>query len=98
MNLDGIGRMIAFLTRNRGANVAAAMHYRAQLGQNNVFDDYHLLTRKDRQAGYNYCIALKETFKIVSRNVYLGRSKMTHRPVNGQNKNPQASKKRGGFC
>lgn len=65
MNLDGIGRMIA-LTPNRGANVAAAMHYRAELGRNNVFvlhttSDENLKKSKERPAKRDTGLFLEES-------------------------------------
>jgi len=54
MSLDGIGRMIA-LTPHRGTNVAAAMHYRTELGRDNVYvihtsSDENLKKAKERPA------------------------------------------------
>ncbi len=65
MNLDGIGRMIA-LTPHRGANVAAAMHYRAELGRNNVFVIHttsgdNLKKSKERPAKRNARLFLEDT-------------------------------------
>ncbi|MEJ2058205.1 MAG: sodium:proton antiporter, partial [Desulfofustis sp.] len=65
MNLDGIGRMIA-LTPHRGANVAAAMHYRAELGRDNVFvihttSGENLKKSKERPARRNTRLFLEDS-------------------------------------
>ncbi len=65
MNLDGLGRMLA-LTPHRGANVAAAMHYRTELGRNNVFvihttSDDNLKQSKQRPAKRDTRLFLEES-------------------------------------